>query len=319
MSNKIRQFATIVLGVMALGLVLALPGIAQAGIYNASDEVTYKEFWISHKEFTGACLPDGTPEKPTGNSFYIEPTTLEKCPKTLNFSLPDDFTSAAKIEIYIDLWRNYDTKSSRFTLNGRPTIYAPNVGNDWSRSPYIAEIPKSELNVGDNSITFWGDRAYHVHDVAFRIYYDDANPLVGADGSDVTPPDGTLVSIKDDSGTIDPGAGGNLNVNSDKLTLTADVSADTKYVEFHAWYEGYDEDNDGNFRDWHNVGRNNWFPGGTEEKEFGGVINHLGTVAPSNGTASVTWDLAHIANQSRIKFKIRVVDAARQRSRSGRR
>ena len=32
-------------------------------------------------------------------------------------------------------------------------------------------------------------------------------------------------------------AGGTLNVNNNKLKLTADISSDTAYVEFHAWYE----------------------------------------------------------------------------------
>lgn len=313
MNNNIRRMATFVLGIVVLGMVLALPSFVAAGIYNADNEVTYKEYWISHSQFTGSCLADGTPEKPQGNSFYIEPTTLAKCPKTLAFELPDDFSSASKIEIYIDYWRNYESPpSSRFKFNDSSTVFAPNVGADWSRTPYVAEIPKSELKTGNNKITFYGTRPYHVHDVAFRIYYDDQNPLVPGPGSDVTAPDGKLESIEDDNGVKDPKAGGSLAVNSNKLKLTASVTGDVKFVEFHAWYEGYDEDNDGEFRDWHNLGRNNWFPGGTDVQnpDLGGVINHIGTVKPSGGTASVTWDLANITNQAAIRFKIRVVDAS---------
>jgi len=174
------------------------------------------------------------------------------------------------------------------------------------------EIDKSEFVVGQNTITFWGDKKYHVHDIGIRIYYTNDNPLVAAPGSDVTPPDGDLTSIADDNGPVNPNAGGTLTVDNNQLVLTADISADTAYVEFHAWYEGYDDDNDGVFRDWHNLGRNNWWPGGREEKDTGGVINHIGTVKPKNNatTATVTWSIPHITNQAKIKFKIRVVDAA---------
>ncbi|MEZ4515545.1 MAG: hypothetical protein R3C44_01470 [Chloroflexota bacterium] len=307
MSNKLRNTLIIALTAMTLGIVLALPNFAAAGIYNSDDEVTYKEYWIDHSEYTGSCLPDGTPEKPYGNSFYIEPSN--KCEKTLAFDIPDDFSNAIKVEIYLDLWRNYDIQSARFKLNDHATVYAPNVGSDWSRTPYVAEIPKSELEVGTNTITFWGERPFHVHDAAFRIYYDDQNPLVPGDGSDVTPPDGKLESIEDDNGVKDPMSGGSLAINGDSLTLTASVTGDVEFVEFHAWYEGYDEDNDGEFRDWHNLGRNNWFPGGTDENPLGGVINHIGTVVPQGGTASVVWDLENVTNQAAVKFKIRVVDS----------
>ena len=103
-----------------------------------------------------------------------------------------------------------------------------------------------------------------------------------------------------------------MTVNNDSLKLTAEVSADTLYVEFHAWYEGYDEDDDGVFRDWHNLGRNNWWPGGKEEQATGGTINHIATIKPKNGAtvATTTWNVSHITNQPVIRFKIRVVDAA---------
>ena len=131
-------------------------------------------------------------------------------------------------------------------------------------------------------------------------------------GSDVEPPTGQLVSIEHDGGTVSPDAGGTLTVNSNQLKLTADISSDTSYVEFHAWYEGYDEDNDGVFRDWHNLGRNNWWPGGKEEQATGGTINHIATIKPKNGAtvATTTWNVSHITNQPVIRFKIRVVDAA---------
>jgi len=109
-------------------------------------------------------------------------------------------------------------------------------------------------------------------------------------------------------------AGGLLLVNNDELTLKAQVDAGAKYVEFHAYYDGYDDDNDGEFRDWHNIGRNNWFPGGqgAQNHPTGGTINHIGTVvAPAaGGEVTQKWNLKHIINQSGVRFKIRIVDAA---------
>jgi len=84
-----------------------------------------------------------------------------------------------------------------------------------------------------------------------------------------------------------------------------------KYVEFHSYYYGFDEDADGQMRDWHNRGRNNWYPGGVFEKPNGGTIDHPGTVAtPSDGQYSIDWDVSYVPDQSGVKFKIRVVDAA---------
>ncbi len=273
----------------------------QAGIYRASDEVTYKEYWIPHSEFTAGCGDHAT----GGGSYYFEPWP---CEKALIFNIPDDFSNALKAEIYVDLWRNNEAQYARFSINNGPT-HIPDAANHYSRTPYVAEIPLNELQQGSNIISFWtGGGGYHVHDVAFRIYYDGSNPLVG---SDVTPPDGSLDSIEADNGIFAASTGGTLAIDSDQLVLTATVTGDAKFVEFHAYYDGYDEDNDTVFRDWHNLGRNNWYPGGTNEQATGGTINHIGTVAVTTpGNYSITWQLPHIINQSGVRFKIRVVDDA---------
>lgn len=311
MKNATRITIAILAIVLLGSVVMMTPRVAEAGIFSADNEVTYKEYWVPHSQFTGGCNEDGTPTS-NGGSWYMEPHTLVKCPKTVAFTLPDDFTNAVKIEVYLDLWRNYTSQAAMFKINNSANVYHPPVGSDWSRTPSVMEVDKSEFNVGANTMTFWGDKRYHIHDIGIRIYYNDNNPLVAGPGSDVTPPDGSLTAIEDDNTSVGPNAGGTLTVNNNKLKLTADISSDTAYVEFHAWYEGYDEDNDGIFRDWHNSGRNNWWPGGTNAQATGGTINHIGTVKPKGGatTVSYTWDMAHITNQARIKFKIRVVDAA---------
>ena len=196
--KNLTRFSILFLALVILGsLMLMVPAVTEAGIFNASSEVTYKEYWVPHSEFTAGCNDDGSPQSP-GGSWYLEPHTLVKCPKTVTFTLPDDFTNAAKIELYIDLWRNYATQTANFFVNDNDIVYHPPVGADWSRTPYIVEIDKSEFVVGTNTMTFWGDKKYHIHDIAIRIYYNGNAPLVPGPGSDVEPPNGQLTSIEDD-------------------------------------------------------------------------------------------------------------------------
>lgn len=307
---------TVAVLVLLAGLTIGLgrTQTVEAGIYNASGEVTYKEYWMDHDQFTGHCNADGTPESPNG-SWFVEPGELDKCPKSMQLTIPDNFGSALRAELYLDLWRNYDPPGARFRIEGSPTVYTPDVGSDWSRTPWVEEIPLSALKQGVNTFTFWTEHGlYHIHDIAVRIYYDDTHPLIGGGvNPDVTPPDGELISITslDNNIVVPASAGGLLPVNFDTLTFKASAT-DAKYVEFHGYYDGYDDDNDGDTIDWHNVARNNWQVGGRETVETGGTINHIGTqlVPVDSDQVTQTWDLKHIINQSGVKFKIRVVDAA---------
>ena len=121
-----------------------------------------------------------------------------------------------------------------------------------------------------------------------------------------TPPTGQLTSVGVPGGpTLDPTVGGTLAVDGNQITLTA-TATDAKYVEFHAYYDGFDEDNDGITRDWHNFLRNNYGPGGVEAKANGATIGHIGT--DSTAPYQVTWNLPDVVSQSGVKFKIRVVD-----------
>jgi hypothetical protein len=271
----------------------------EAGIYNADSEVIYKEYWIPHSQFTGGCT------HPLTNSWYLEP--WPGCIKELNFTIPDDFSRALKVELYLDIWRGRRKLPIRYTINNGP-VERPPIGEEWSRTPYVVEVPKTQLRQGNNVIAFWDDSGgYHIHDIALRIYHNVANPLVAGAGSDVTPPTGRLTAIVAANGAFDPTQGGTLRVDNNQLTMTADANG-AAYVEFHAYYQGYDEDLNGQSRDWHNLNRNNYNPGGVYEKPTGGTINHLGTdtLAPYN----IVWNLPTVVNQSNVKFKLRLVDSA---------
>ena len=288
--------------VVLIGLILFIPNQAEAGIYAENNETTYQENWIPHSEFSGHC-------NESGNKWFIEPWD---CEKEMDFTLPN-VNNIDKIEIYIDLWRNHDSQSTRFNINDGATI-KPNVGSDWSRTPYVHEFTGSELNdfvTGSNTIKFWEvEGPYHVHDVAIRIY---------SSASQVATTQGSLHKIRANGVDYNPYLAGasNLTVNNDQLQVSANVLGNARFVEFHAYYDGYDEDNDGDFSDWHNVNNNNWNDGGVSSAPgvdnpnpvLGGTINHIQTLAVTGaGIYTATWNLPHIVSQSNVRFKVRIVD-----------
>ncbi|MEZ4620984.1 MAG: hypothetical protein R2867_36535 [Caldilineaceae bacterium] len=129
---------------------------------------------------------------------------------------------------------------------------------------------------GVNTITFLDtDGAYHIHDAALRIYFDATHPLRDANGLEITAPQGRLLTVWADNGLFDVSSGGTLLVDDDQLVLTAQVDSPAKFVEFHGFYAGYDEDNDGQFTDWHSAARNNFHPGGTTPSPLGALSTIL--------------------------------------------
>ncbi len=325
-----RSWSMVLIAVlMALSASLGIVQVMSAGIYNADQETTYKEYWVPHSEFTGGFKrwvdPDtgqetskaisGCPDtNPNGGRNYLEPwpkTDIDgvPCLKTLTIAIPDDFSQALRAEIYLDLWRNQN-RLAIYKINNGPERRT-NVGASWSRTPYVFEIPLSELRQGDNTLTFrTASGGYHINDIAIRIYFDDAHPLRTAGGATIQAPQGRLTQVSAGGQSFDPGVGGTLNINDDQVTLRAQLDSPASFVEFHGYYEGYDEDNDGVFRDWHNRGRNNWHPGGVNEQATGGTIDHLGTVAtPGTGAYSITWDARYVPSQSGVRFKARIVQA----------
>jgi len=294
---------------LALLVVVLLAGImvsvttdtkpASAGVFFNDVEWTYKEYWAAHTTYTGTC------DAPVvGDSWFVEPNG---CPKTIQLDIPDNVQGAIAAVIYVDLWRNRSTKSARFSINNGPQI-TPNIGSDFSRDPYSTTVPLTQLRQGANLITFQAAGApYHVHDVMVRVYYSPTQPLVAGPGSDVTPPTGALTTISAGGKSFAPADGGTLTVDDNQVTLAATASG-AAYVEFHGYYDGFDEDNDGITLDWHNFLRNNWAPGGTTPRAAGATIGHIGTDTTS--PYQVTWNLPAVKNQSGVKFKVRIVDGA---------
>ena len=89
---------------LLVGLLIGLGRATQveAGVWDADSEVTYKEYWMNHSQFTGGCNDDGTPSKPNGAEF-VEPGKFNECRKEMKIDLNDIFINAIKAEVYIDL------------------------------------------------------------------------------------------------------------------------------------------------------------------------------------------------------------------------
>ena len=301
-----RHPRTVVLAVvMAMALLYQLgTGLlaADASVYPADTADGYAEFWVPHSEFTGGIVdtddPDYDPGDPCqasnpGGTWYLEPEP--SCPKTVSITLPD-LTGATGAEIYLDIWRGRDNRMVRYSLNGNPAVQAQG-GADWSRTPVVETIPLAQLQSGTNTITFTTYGAYHIHDIALRIH-----------GISGTYPTGSLGTV----GGVAASTVTSVDVTgSEQITVTATV-ADADLVEFIAYYDGFDEDNDGETTDWHAFTRNNFHPGGlpqgTTIPASGGTIGNIGTdVNDGDDNYSVVWDTSLVPAQAGVRIKARAV------------
>ena len=289
--------------------------VLQDLVYAAETQTVYKEYWIDHEWFTGAdeCANPNNP--PTGGIFFIEPEGGADRPCSLFFDIDDDISSLpenTRVEVFVDIWRGRSPSSVRFSLNDGAE-YASPVGDDWSRTPLVARVPYTDIKQGINEFKLWVEGGlYHVHDIAIRLHFNPANPILEAPELEaVDLPAGSLVSITDENSThINLSSGGQLQIDNDEITISAFVTNEARFVEFHAYYDGYDVDNDGNAVDWHHRTRHNLHEGGLSfRSSTGGTIDHVGTVTvTSSGVYSATWDVSNIRAQSGVRFKIRLRD-----------
>ena len=279
----------------------ALPGEAYAGIYNANSEVTYKEYWVPANQYTSSnCQPNTTQNPEFSGYKAIQPGP--DCVADLIVHIPDNISNAKSAEIYVDLWRNRESHVAKITVGA--STYRPDVGADWSRSPYVHQINLNDIVQGDNTIEFSaidpGGQPYLVRDVAIRVYFDSSHQISDGSGNPISAPDGALADI---GGNL-PGAGGTLTSATNSIPISATVGspADVAYVEFYADYYGYDEDGGGDFTDWHGMKVSSIAPGPAA------IAGNVGTDDTANGSDySVNWDTQLVSSQDNVRFKIRIV------------
>jgi hypothetical protein len=209
----------------------------------------------------------------------------------------DDLADAVRAEALIDRWGGHPgTSEKRFRFNANEWIHLPELtttpaGHEsivyMSQDNPIIELPLSHLREGGNTFEgICGDQtAYSIgwgqwgwYGMIVRVYYSPDKPH----------PTGRIAS---------PARGDTLSENP-TVVATADGAAGIARVDFLAYYEGYDENGDGVYRDWHHNYHN---------VDIGG---HVGTATAAPHQA--VWDTTWVPDQEpgSVKIMARVQDGA---------
>jgi uncharacterized repeat protein (TIGR02543 family) len=212
----------------------------------------------------------------------------------------DDLQGAIKAELIVDLWGgHYGTHPKMFRLNGHDWVTIPELDDLPTAPPpvdpgenymqqvnHLIEVPVGQLLEGENTLEGtsgpnpWDWGLWGWYGVILRIYYDSSKPH--ATGQITSPVSGSTFG--------------------DNPTVTSSVSGNVNRVDFLAYYEGYDSDGDGVFKDWHrNYHRESW----TSPIS---IRNHLGTV--TSAPFQLTWNTQWIPDQpsGQVKFIARIKD-----------
>lgn len=241
------------------------------------------------------------------------------CQPTLHINIDDfDTDEVIKAELLIHRWGGHaGTKNKGVEVNGHliplPELKTTPEGHPPENYLYednpIIEIPLEYLKEGDNTLfgecccNWWPQWGWM--GVIFRIYY---NPELRAH------PTGGITS---------PTPGSTFGENP---TITAEAQSDTgiEEIEILGYYEGYDENGDGYYTDWHHGYFNHrrgkcvngqrvgtvckpgyeWKPEHTEML----ISEHVGTVTSS--PYLVEWDTNLVPDQASgsVKLLARIKD-----------
>ncbi|MPY86482.1 MAG: hypothetical protein GEU99_01000 [Luteitalea sp.] len=219
---------------------------------------------------------------------------------TLHLSI-DSLEGAVRAEAVLDRWSGHiGTKQPRIRFNANawldvPPPLAPPGDGDHERyyfqdNPIVA-VPLKHLEAGENAFegttshenpTGWGQ--WGLYSLILRVYYDP---------STVPHPAGRIIS---------PADGGTIGENP-SIRLEASSPSGVARVDVLAWYDGYDENGDGVWLDWH---------GGYFQPLRGYAADlreHVGTVwrAPYE----LTWDTRWVPDQEprAVKLIARIQDS----------
>ena len=179
--------------------------------------------------------------------------SLEFLPNPVLHFVIDDLEHAVRAEVLLDRWGGHTgTSGKRIRVNAHEWIPLPELtttpdGHDPTCYMYqdnpIIEVSLDDLKEGENTLEgLAGEQTCHSFDwgqwgwygVIFRIYYSEEKEH----------PTGEIVS---------PVPGENLDENP-IISVSAEnakLGPGIARVEVLAYYEGYDENGDGIFQDWH--------------------------------------------------------------------
>jgi hypothetical protein len=214
----------------------------------------------------------------------------------------DDLDGAIRAEVMLDRWGGHlGTTNPAIRFNSRewlrigPPCRDAESGlsdNYYFQDNPVVPVPLEHLKVGKNLIEGtcshrkaggWGQ--WGLYSLLLRVYYDPAikrHPR----GRIVLPRNGQTIE--------------------ENPTITLEVDeGEVDRIDVFAWYEGYDENGDGHFRDWHG----GWFqPDRDTPATWAG---HVGTLLAA--PFQITWDTSWVPDQT--PGEIRLV--ARLRDRNG--
>lgn len=210
-----------------------------------------------------------------------------------------DLSGALRAEVVLDRWGGHlGTLRPRIRFNGNQWLDVPppklNDEHNLPENYYFQDnpvlpVPLEHLKLGINRIEGtcghveedgWGQ--WGLYSLALRVYLAPAN-APHCQGRIVWPASGDSVE--------------------ENPTIVLDADADQlERAEIFAWYEGYDENGDGCFADWHG----GWFQPnrGLAAKWLG----HVGTI--QRVSMQTTWDTRWVPDQppGQIRLVARILD-----------
>jgi hypothetical protein len=243
--------------------------------------------------------PDGKWQRVTGPDATAE-GAKEFLPNSVNSVRIDDLDGAVKVEAYIEmLLCHAGTVGKKMRINANPWMPIPEsslipgkAGQGSPNSEYqymrylCLRIPMEFVQQGNNTFEFTCCRGtslggwwpqWILYGVTFRVYYDSSKPH----------PIGNIT---------EPSSGSTIG-ESPVLHADATGPHPIKQVDFIGFYEDFNWEGDGDYRQWH------------YRYLYNEIKSHIGTAAAE--PYKVTWDNAWIPTRDRpIKIMARIVDAA---------
>ena len=242
--------------------------------------------------------PDGKWQRVTGPDATAE-GAKEFLPNSVNTVRIDELDGSVKIEAYIEMLLCHSgTVDKKIRANANPWIPIPepafipgragrgppNSEYQYMRYPCV-HIPTEHVQQGNNTFEFtcspgtslggWWPQ-WILYGVTFRIYYDNSKAH----------PTGTIIK---------PSSGSTIS-ESPVLQANAAGPHPIKQVDFIGYYEDFNWQGDGNYRQWH------------YRYLYNEIKSHIGTTAEK--PYKVTWNNSWIPTQGRpIRIMARIVDS----------
>ena len=206
----------------------------------------------------------------------------------------DDLKHALRAEVVLDRWGGHaGTKDKQIRLNGNDWISLPELtttppGSEpeqfYSQDNPVVPVPLKDLKEGENTVEggigpknaghWWGQ--WGMYSVILRVYYDPEAKQHST---------GIILS---------PKAHETLGENP-TIKLACDENA--QQIDVLAWYDGYDEDGNGVFTEWHE----------TRFQPLRGqpaaLRDHVGTIDPASGRELI-WETKWVPDQKPKAIKL---------------